>query len=82
MKRIILGTILALAALAAVPCSGAVSDAARPSPATLSTTHLLAAGIDPGGLAFGEVRTTGDHHITTGHEADPVLNASRHILGR
>ena len=82
MKKSILGMTLAVAALAAALCAGAVSDAARPGAPALSTTHLLAAGIDPSGLATGEIRTTGDHHITTGHEADPVLDAGRGVLGR
>ncbi|HEY3686348.1 MAG TPA: hypothetical protein VGL93_25165 [Streptosporangiaceae bacterium] len=80
MKKIILGAALAAAALGLTLCAGSVSSAA-PSGASVSATHLLAGGIDPAGLMTGEVRTTGNHQVTNGHEADAVVGPARNLIG-
>lgn len=81
MKKIIVSAALAAAALGLTLCAGPVSSAGQYEPASLSTTHLIAGGIDPTGLPYGQVRTTGDHQVTNGHEADAVVGPARQIAG-
>lgn len=81
MKKIMISAALAAAALGLTLCAGPMSSAGQYEPAHLSTTHLLANGIDPTGLPYGQVRTTGDHHITNGHEADAVVGPARRLTG-
>lgn len=81
MKKILIGTVLAVAALAAALCTGPISSATPSDASTLSATHLLAAGIDPGALMYGEIQTTGNHQVTNGHEADAVVGPARSLIG-
>lgn len=78
MKKIIIG---AAVALGLTLCAGPASAVPSYAPATILMSHLLAGGIDPSGLPFGQVRTTGDHHITNGHEADTVVGPARKLTG-
>ena len=78
MKRIIIGVALAAAAFGTALCASPMSSAGQYAPAS---THLIAGGVDPTGLMYGQVRTTGDHNITSGHEADAVVGPARRLTG-
>lgn len=78
MKKMIIGVALAAAALGTALCAGPVSSAGQYAP---TSTHLIAGGVDPTGLMYGQVRTTGDHNVTSGHEADAVVNPARRLTG-
>jgi ABC-type glycerol-3-phosphate transport system substrate-binding protein len=81
MKKIIFAAAMAAAALGLTLCAGPVSSSTPSDSSPLSATHLLAGGIDPAALMTGDVRTTGNHQVTNGHEADAVVGPARGLIG-